>query len=198
MPASQSFEDRLLTQLQRVVADNAPHAAASPRRGRARLALAGATLAAAVAAVALVLTGSDATPSAYAVQPKGDGAVSVSIHSLGDAAGLQRALRAAGVPAEVRYGTGCGAPAPGAGSDVEPGGTRGSDHGPSLSGPGPAPGDRASRVSGSVRKGPDGVTFTIDTGDLAAGERVFITTSSGTVDTVSVGIGRQAPAAPPC
>jgi len=127
MTTPESFEDRLLAQLRLVVAERPvpPDAAATaipggPRVRRGRLALAGA-VAAATAGAAVVATSGDVTPSAYAVQPRGDGAVTVHIRSLADADGLQRELRAAGVPAVVSYSAagsaGCDGPGttPGAG-----------------------------------------------------------------------------------
>src|ERR1700712_2338355 len=102
MTTTTHFEDRLLEQLRQIVVENPdPGVRLAPQRAprRTRLALAGAGAAAATAAVAIVATSSDVTPSAYAVQPRKDGSVSVKIRSLSDAAGLQRSLRAAGVPA---------------------------------------------------------------------------------------------------
>jgi hypothetical protein len=64
--------------------------------------LAAAGLIGAGAAVAVAI-GGDPTPAAYAVQPRADGSVSVTISSLRDAAGLEKSLRAAGVPADVHY-----------------------------------------------------------------------------------------------
>ena len=70
MTTANRFEDRLLDQLQEIVAARpAPSVVASGGRGAAALALAGVSVAAATAAVAFVATGSDVTPSAYAVQP---------------------------------------------------------------------------------------------------------------------------------
>ena len=104
MTASSRFEDRLLHELREVVAARpAPGVAARRRPRRTRLALAGAGVAAATAVVAIVATGSDVTPTAYAVDSRPDGSVTVEIRSLHDAAGLQRSLRAAGVPAVVDY-----------------------------------------------------------------------------------------------
>lgn len=103
------FEDRLLAQLQDVVARNpAPEPMPSPGRSRApRLALATAGTAAAAVAVALVATGGGdgSTAKAYDVQSGDGGDVSVTIRSLADATGLQESLRQAGVPAVVCHGT---------------------------------------------------------------------------------------------
>ena len=118
MTTPERFEDRLLRELRRVVEERpAPAGLLEPRARRTRLAWGGVGVgvATATAVVAIVASSGDVTPSAYAVQPQANGAVSVSIHSLSDAAGLQSKLRAAGVPAVVSYttagGMGCFAPA---------------------------------------------------------------------------------------
>ena len=106
------FEDRLLGELRLVVAERASdagrpsgHPGGHPARGGRRFALAG------TVAVVVALAGmsgllhhfGDGAPPAYAVTRHGDGSVTVEVRSLRDAAGLQRALRAAGIPAVVRY-----------------------------------------------------------------------------------------------
>jgi hypothetical protein len=106
------FEEKLLGELRMVVAERASDAerpSGRPRghlaRGGRRFALAGAV------AVVVALVGmsgllrhfGDGAPPAYAVTRHGDGLVTVEVRSLRDAAGLQRALRAAGIPAVVRY-----------------------------------------------------------------------------------------------
>jgi hypothetical protein len=214
MTASNRFEDRLLDQLRQVVAERpAPEPVTHRRRHRTRLALAGAGVAAATAAVALVVSSNEVTPNAYAVQSRPDGSISVSIRSLSDADGLQRSLRDAGVPAVVDYVPSgerdCPAPSaasPGEGSsggnpdgptfrrDTE----RGS--GPSLSQAGPENG-RADDSKG-VRKtktmvtaGSDGVKFTIDPGTIHPGEKVYITTSTGSVSSIGMTIGKERPPA---
>ena len=117
MTTANRFEDRLLDQLQEIVAARPAPAVVTRRRPqRRRLALAGVSVAAATAAAVLVATGSDVTPSAYAVQPRADGSVTVHIRGLEDAKGLERSLRAAGVPAVVDYAaagkSGCVTPPP--------------------------------------------------------------------------------------
>jgi hypothetical protein len=177
--------------------------------------LAGAGVAAATAAIALVATSGDVTPSAYAVQTRPGGAVSVSINSLADAAGLQRSLRAAGVPAVVDYvpagERGCATPDP-AVTPPESGSTGGTAPGPSLhtqtgvagdtgpqlsqSGPraGRPPAGRERVTMGAlVRGGDGGVRFTIDPGTLDPGQHVYITTSTGAVDSIAMAIGRTKP-----
>jgi hypothetical protein len=211
MTAATCFEDRLLEQLRQVVADRPAPAAVTYRPPRrTRLALAGsAAVAAAAPAVALVATSGGVTP-AYAVQSHADGSVTVTIHSLSDAAGLQRRLRAAGVPAVVDYVTvgrrGCVLSGVGAGVQGEStdtaggaasgpvhstGGEAGTDTGPSTSGPGPAPGDRATTSSTTI--GGDGVMFTIDPGHIAPGKAVYITTSTDTKGSIAMAIANQRP-----
>lgn len=105
MTAPEHFEDRLLAQLRQVVAEREP-ATRLPvphRPRRARLILAGAGGAAALAAVAIVASSGDVTSSAYAVDPKPDGDVTVQIHELSEALQLQTSLRDAGIPAVVDY-----------------------------------------------------------------------------------------------
>lgn len=217
MTAAHRFEDRLLEQLRHVVVEHpAPDVVTHRRPRRTRLALAGAGVAAATAAVAIFATSSDVTTSAYAVVPTADGSVTVKIHSLSDATGLERSLRAAGVPAVVDYlpatRTGCvGPPAaatggtsagaadttthrtqPGAGFNTD--GASGTDTGPSLSGPGPGPGATTS----SVRIDGDGVTFTIDPGKIKQGDKVFITTSTGAISSIGMAITSDRSAAATC
>ncbi len=206
MTTSDRFEDRLLQQLRHVVAERpAPARTADRRPRRTRLALAGAGVVAATAAVAIVTASNDATPSAYAVQARAGGAVTVSIRSLSDAAGLQRSLRDAGIPAVVDYrpvANGCvgppsGVPEQGLHTQTSAEGAAG----PLLSqrGTPPAAGAGEPRAtSGSVMIGRDGaVTFTLDPGTLKPGEKVYITTSSGAVSSVAIGIGTHRPD-PPC
>jgi len=108
------FEDRLLAELRATVAERGAaataldpaHATPAWRRGP-RLVLAGGAVLAAAAAVLVVSAGGSDTPAAYAVEPQGDGEVSVEIRSLEDAQGLEEALRQEGIPASVNYlGTG--------------------------------------------------------------------------------------------
>jgi hypothetical protein len=100
-----SFEERLLQELRSVVAANGKE----PRGSRSwaaprRLGLAGAAAAlVAVAAVAAVQLVSGGAEPAYAVNTNDDGTVTVEISSLSDAAGLERKLRDAGIPAVVQY-----------------------------------------------------------------------------------------------
>jgi len=107
-PLLGSFEERLLRDLKDVVAHGDPlvdHAFAHPMpRRRPQLVAAGGVAATAAAtAAAAVIAGSGDTPAAaYAIASRG-ASVTVEIAELRDAAGLQRDLRAAGVPAQVDY-----------------------------------------------------------------------------------------------
>jgi hypothetical protein len=157
------FEDRLLTQLRAHVERNAaPGPAPAPRRRAlwrpAPIAAAGGLLAAAAVAVVLA-TGGDGADPAYAVTPQTDGSVTVSVGSLDDAAGLEQALRDAGVSAVVRAvpeGKMCQPQAPATASG--------------------AGGPTAMSVSGTAVQGGK-ATFTVSAGDIRHGETLLITTS---------------------
>ncbi|HMJ35262.1 MAG TPA: hypothetical protein VK501_15235 [Baekduia sp.] len=204
MSMSNHFEERLLQQLRQVVTERpAPTRAVAaptpPRTHRRRFVLAGAGGVAAVAAtVAVIASSGGVTESAYAVTPRADGSVTVKISSLSDADGLQRALRAAGVPAVVRYDAATTCPAPAAGDErgtVEQHTTTGDASGPSLDSAGVEPAAGAAngpKVSSSVRTGPDGTTFTIDPGPLASGDKVYITAPDGTARSLGLHIGKDA------
>jgi hypothetical protein len=161
-PSPDRFEERLLGELRRVVAERPAPAApvAAPRRRpvpRPRVALVGAGLVAA-AATAVVISGGDPATPAYAVQPHADGTVTVQINSLRDADGLERKLRAAGVPADVTYlptGRTC---APGRFTEAK--------------GPGWV------RTSTRQTQG-SGVTFTVERDGMPAGATLVIESSGG-------------------
>jgi hypothetical protein len=190
-----SFEDRLLVELRHEVASRQ---APTPRRGRWIAAGVGA-LGAMAAAVVVALGGGSA---AYAVEPGSNGTVTVKIHDLSDATGLQRELRAAGVPAVVKYDAAppaCGAGvsprhlAPGeagATSTVERGASSGGadDGGPSFSTGGAHRADQEGLTTTTVEKTSDGVTFTISARSLPPGGDVYITTQSGQVDGIGMAI----------
>ena len=107
MNATQRFEDRLLAQLRRVVAEREDSREPThDRTGRRRLVFpgAGAALVIAIAAIAAVTIGTgNRTTGAYAIQLRPGGKVAVAIYKLGDAKALQRSLRAVGVPAIVDF-----------------------------------------------------------------------------------------------
>jgi hypothetical protein len=200
MTASPRFEDRLFEQLRDVVAAARPEPAVVRSRRPRQLSVAAAGVAAAAVAIVLVATGSNVTPGAYAVESRPDGAISVSIRSLRDADGLQRSLRAAGLPAFVDYAAtgrpGCAPPA--AEGRTE---TRGKgETGPTLSRKGTPPAGggkdvrRAKTVSSVRVDGSGAATFTLDPGPLKPGEHVYITTSTGAVSTIGIAIGKVKPA----
>ena len=96
-----SFESALLTELHREAAERPVTSPAPVRRRRRVLAVAATGIAASVAAV-IGLVGTGSSP-AYAVQLTADGDVVVTVHRLDDATGLEEALRAKGVDADVNY-----------------------------------------------------------------------------------------------
>jgi hypothetical protein len=155
-----TFEDRLLAELRQVVADRPEPAAVQPplrRAPRARIALGGFATAAAAAAAVVIASGGDPAEPAYAVDRQSDGSVTVQISSLRDADGLERKLRAAGIPAVVDYtpaGKMCRMP-------------RGK----------PAQIDKLT-MSGTARdSGP--ATFTFERGQIKPGQTVVIQSSLG-------------------
>ncbi|KAA1421649.1 hypothetical protein F0U44_05065 [Nocardioides humilatus] len=92
------FDQALLTELRQVAAENTP---APVRRTRRRWALSGAGLAAAaVTAFGVTTLGSSA---AYAVDENSNGDVTITIHELSDADGLEKALADHGIEADVDY-----------------------------------------------------------------------------------------------
>jgi hypothetical protein len=170
-----SFEDRLLNELRSVVLANQTSgegrrrswtASRSPRQ--LALAGAGAVLVAVAAVAAVQLVGGGAAP-AYAVNKNDDGTVTVEISSLGDAAGLERKLLDAGIPAVVQYlppGKACQQPWPTAAPAT-----------PSAKGDHPAvtaDGDKAA-IKGGVEHTPDHTRFTISK-NLPADTTLVITT----------------------
>jgi hypothetical protein len=120
---TKSFEDRLLTELRRVVAANPEPVPASASAGSAiahrlprTLTVAGGLATAALASVAVIGFGDEGENTAWAVTPNGDGTVTVVINHLSDADGLEQKLRDEGVPAVVQYlpeGKKCADPPPG-------------------------------------------------------------------------------------
>jgi hypothetical protein len=146
-----SFETALLAELRREVAEHPAPASGPVRRPRRRLRLAavGVTGVAASVVAVLGLGGTGGSP-AYAVDRDASGDVTVTIHRLDDAAGLEQALRAQGIDADVSYdpnrngdsaqlgssGPGAAVPAPGSGPS-EGGLTQRQEGGPVKSDPGP-------------------------------------------------------------
>jgi hypothetical protein len=113
-----NFERRLLDELKAVVAEReaerateAESATTLPAWRRApRLALGAVAVLAAAAAVLVFSSGGRNAPRAFAVEPQQGGGVTIRIYSLEDSAGLERALKQAGIPAQVNWlpaGTTC-------------------------------------------------------------------------------------------
>jgi hypothetical protein len=208
MTTPERFEDRLLRELRQVVAERPAPVTGTPRRTRrTRLALGGVGIAAATIAIAVIATGSDVTPNAYAVESQANGAVTVSISALRDASGLQSSLRAAGVPAVVNYvsadGSGCPSAPPAVGAGTGPVLVQGSSSstGPStsvapagaVSPPGVAA-TTATAVAKPVTIDSSGAaTVTIAPGQLKPGEQVYITAAGGSVGSVAVAISPGTP-----
>jgi hypothetical protein len=213
------FEDRLLRELRQSIAAR-PAPAAPPARGHRRRIAAGAGgLALATVSVAAVVIGTGGTPAAYAVEPGSGGTVTVSIHQLSDAAGLQQALQAAGVDAVVDYDpTGTCTPAPpssgtgsgtGDGPHVTTGGAQGTtgdgpstasgseagvgtsgDHPALVEGIAEAPGNGRPVMQAGVRVEANGdATFTVTAGAIPQGQRLYITTSGDTPGSLGMSIG---------
>ena len=51
-------------------------------------------------------------------------------------------------------------------------------------------------MSTKVSSGDDGVTFSIDPGNLKPGEKIYITTSTGKVNSIGMAVAKDKPAAP--
>ncbi len=136
------FETALLTELRHEVAARSPQPGWRParpagRRPGPRLALAGGLAAAVTSAVvagALLL----GPAPAYALDAEPNGDIVVTINSLRDADGLERALRAEGVNAEVDYepitGDSLPVPPPDGGDSPTPGLSQRQDSGSSSGG----------------------------------------------------------------
>jgi hypothetical protein len=98
-----TFEQSLLTELRQHVAADSTSRTPSHRRWTIGVA-AGGLAAAATTAIALSLgTGLIGSSAAYAVEAESDGDLVVTIHDLSDATGLEQALAAKGVSADVTY-----------------------------------------------------------------------------------------------
>lgn len=198
MTAEQNFESRLLAELRAVVSER-PAPAAPTRRRRVVLPGAGAAVAAASAVAVVIATGGDTPSAAYGVESRPDGVLTVTIRTASDADGLERRLRAAGVPADVSYngaGEACPFPVPrikpnslGAGT-VQPGGASEPDERVLQTTPQPAGAASRSSPSLDVRFDPDGdsVTFSVDPDAIPAGQRLVIATSDDNVGSLGVAI----------
>ncbi len=219
MTAPDRFEDRLQQQLHHIVAENP--ATDRPARGSRqprRLVLAGAGCAAAVAAVAVVAGSGGTTTKAYAVESRPGGAVEVSINEASDAAGLQRSLEDEGIPAVVDYD-----PADQAACVETPAATGGPSQGSAEtdgvdsvkayetpegaiwselpSKPWPNPGAHTKKenafgdLSGNVIAEARGNKFLVDPSRIQSGDKLVITSSDGTVETVAMTVASEDAAA---
>jgi hypothetical protein len=108
------FESRLLDQLKAHVAERgaeasrreaseAPAPAPAWRRRGPRLALAGVLALAAVAVALIVTAGGSKSSTAFAVEPRPGGGVTIKIFSLEDASGVEAALEEAGIRSQVTW-----------------------------------------------------------------------------------------------
>lgn len=97
-----TFEQSLLNELRQQVAARNAHRTPR-RRWTAGIAAGGLATAGAVAVAISLGSGLVGPSAAYAVESQADGDVVVTVHHLSDAAGLEHALAAKGVHADVRY-----------------------------------------------------------------------------------------------
>jgi hypothetical protein len=196
-----TYEDRLLHQLQDIVAATP----APARRRSVRMPIAaGATATAAAAAVIVAAT--SGTEPAYAVQDAAGDSVSVTIKDIRDADGLQEKLRAAGVPADVRYVTDtpkCTTPPPlgkGAGPKLVRRAYPGADPAESIGKQAPPRPGGAAPHGGSmgvqVRRDHT-ATFTVDPDMFNEQQRLTITASGGDLQTLAIAIGGGTDTPPP-
>ena len=159
---STRFEDRLLTELQSVV-----HANPAPVEGRrpvGRWVAASAAVAAGV--TGFTVLGGGASP-AFAVSTEANGDITVTIKALSDASGLERALAAHGVTADVTY-------AP-----------RGQQCAPGRFTESSAP----EKGLSSVNQQQSSLQFTISKGQVQAGQTLVVETSGGLEQsTIRIGV----------
>lgn len=186
MTTEQNFESRLLAELRAVVAERPEPVGSRPPAHRWGVALPGAGVAVAAAGVAAVViaTSGDAPSAAYGVEARADGSVSVTIRRASDAEGLERRLRAAGVPADVSYdaaGPACPAPVPRLKRDI----AEAVRTAPQP--PGTATSPAASLDVRFDREG-GGMTFRVDPDVIPAGWRLVVATSDANVGSVGVAI----------
>jgi microcompartment protein CcmK/EutM len=184
------FEERLLVELEAVVAARPTPATPEPtprRRPRARVAVAGTVGAVALTAVAIVSGSGSAPPAAYAVQPQAGGEVAVSINSLSDPAGLSRSLHAAGIPAVVDYRPANQRHCRGIAKIVT---ARTTELNRALY-------RKLVMVQRLLAKSESsaGASYEIEPDRIGAGERLYVSTSDGSVDTLAMAISNNAQAA---
>lgn len=200
MNAPQQFEDRLLVQLRRVVAEREGSREPTHSRTRSRrlvLSGAGAALVIAIVAIAVVAIGTgNRTTSAYAIRVRPGGKVAVSIYKIGDAKALQRSLRAAGVPAVVDFeATKAGACVVAAGMNASPEKAGAGDEANETRhlvqsessvprGTAPAGENAAIQVHTSTAKGATNVTvsrFVVDPSRIGPHEKLYIVHSGTSI-----------------
>ncbi|MBU2694941.1 hypothetical protein [Pimelobacter sp. 30-1] len=188
-----TFEQSLLTELRRHVADRP-----SPRRTRRRRW--------AAAGAGLVAAGSIATGAvllqpgpAFAVQEEADGDIVVTIASLDDAAGLERALAEHGVEAEVSYDADELLPEV---QEVPPGKADADisiDPGPRLETGGTDPAEGAEVPEGlpcgaiAIETRGDGITFRLPAAAVAAESPLVIRTAGKTDGWSSIAVQWERP-----
>lgn len=106
-----NFEERLLEKLKTVVAQRAAEQELATETGERsagwgrapRLALGGAAVLAAAAAVLAFNSGGDNASKAFAVEPQDGGGVMIDVYSPEDASGLEGALAEAGIRSQVTW-----------------------------------------------------------------------------------------------
>jgi hypothetical protein len=174
------FEQTLLTELRGHVASRTP-ASARSRTRRWRWAALPAAAALAIGAGFVTLQPS---ASAYAVSESGDEVV-VTIKRLDDADGLERALRAHGIDADVDYSGETPPPPPDAVTKQDGGTDKGAPGSGTVTrterpgGPATGPAPERAAIDSSMSK--DGLTLRIDKSTLPDDAVVHITTS-GSLD----------------
>jgi hypothetical protein len=155
-----TFEQSLLTELREYVGSRSPARnsvlTGTRRRWTLGITVGGLTAAAGVAAVIVLGVGVTGPSSAYAVESEPDGDVVVTVFDLSAASGLEQALAAKGVRAEVTYVPGFSQ------DDGQTRATSGTDQATCAI--------ALSKVGGGLR-------FTLGAGQIASGGRLDIVTS---------------------
>lgn len=167
-----------------------------------------------LAAVAVIAGSGSGTTSAYAVKLQPSGAVEVSISRASDAAGLQRSLEESGIPALVYFDpadrVGC---APSRTADDQSQGSPEKDQAGGLKAyetadggvwaelpPGkhwadPSAHSREENAVGDLSDAAiaeaGGARFLVDPSRIESGEKLIITTSDGTVETLRMTVSSQ-------
>lgn len=186
------FETALLSELREHVTSRRP--APAPRRRR-RIVAAGSALG---AAVAITAGGLALRPDpAFAISPQADGDIVVTIHSLDDADGLERALRAQGIDADVDYSTDVPEPPPGAVTEehaADKGSTSsGATFGSRTEGAAPPAGACDVPSTISVEQDGDDVTFRLSHDFVDSDAKIDITTMGSTDGPSAIAVGVEMP-----